>query len=144
MGVTVRDSGGIEIVDNHTPEFSAGPFWTIDNEPEVVLGGEVSWEGEVTDSSHLVWGVSGVAGLAGGRGAVLSRQNRRLYLFEPSGEFSKAIGREGRGRGNSAPPHTFSTFQETRSRSGTAPSGPSPTLIRRGLSFGRGGSTLAR
>ena len=38
-GFTVHDSAGIEIVENHAPEHPPGQFWTIDAEPEIVLGG---------------------------------------------------------------------------------------------------------
>ena len=38
-GVTVWDSAGIEIVESHAPAHPAEAFWTIDAEPEIVLGG---------------------------------------------------------------------------------------------------------
>ena len=105
-GVTVRDSAGIEIVENHVPEWPAEQFWTLDPEPEIVLGGDESLEPEAGDSTHLIWQVTGVARLADGRVAVLSEGNRTILLFEPSGRFSKSIGRGGRGPGEfSAPQH---------------------------------------
>ena len=104
-GVTVRDSGGVEIVENHAPEYPAGRFWTIDPEPEIVLGGEESLgtdadtAGAAADAAHLVWRVTGLARLADGRVAVLSGGNGQLHLFEPSGRLSKSIGRKGQGPG---------------------------------------------
>ena len=97
--VTVRDSAGIEIVENHAPVHPAGSFWTIDPEPEIVLGGEEALTGGANDSIQLVWDVVGVARVAGGRVAVLSGQGRQLLLFEPSGRLSATIGGPGEGPG---------------------------------------------
>ena len=105
-GVTTRDSAGIQIVENHAPERSAGEFWTLDPEPEIVLGGEESLEGTAGESAHLIWQVRGAARLVDGRVAVLSQGNRKVLLFDPSGRFSKSIGRGGRGPGEfSSPQH---------------------------------------
>ena len=105
-GVTIHDSAGIEIVENHVPKWPPGRFWSIDPEPEVVLGGDESLDGVDGDSAHLIWDVRGLARLPDGRVAVLSGAARKLFLFEPSGRFSKSIGREGRGPGEfSSPEH---------------------------------------
>ena len=96
-GFAVRDSAGIEIVENHSPEYPPERFWRMDMEPEIVLGGSDRWL--AGDSAHLIWRVSGLARLEDGRVAVLSRGNRQLYLFEPSGKLSRVMGREGRGPG---------------------------------------------
>ncbi len=97
--VTTRDSADIEIVENHAPEHSAGSFWSIDPQPEFVLGGSENPSGLANDSSQLVWGVVGLARLPDGRVAILSSENRRLMLFEPSGELSRTIGGPGEGPG---------------------------------------------
>ena len=105
-GVTIRDSAGIQIVENHAPEWPGERFWTLDPEPEIVLGGDESLEPEAGDSTHLIWQVKGVARLVDGRVAVLSEGNREILLFEPSGRFSRSIGRGGRGPGEfSSPQH---------------------------------------
>lgn len=39
INATVRDSAGIEIVENHTPVWSPADSWTQDPEPEFVIGG---------------------------------------------------------------------------------------------------------
>ena len=96
-GFAVRDSAGIEIVDNYSPEHPPERFWRMDMEPEIVLGASDRWL--AGDSAHLIWGVSGLARLEDGRVAVLSRGNRQLYLFEPTGELSRVMGGEGRGPG---------------------------------------------
>ena len=93
--VTVRDSAGVEIVENHAPEWPEGRFWTIDTVPEIVVGGA----GADEDVAQLVWEVVGIARLEDGRIAVLSQGNNALYLFEPSGELSRTIGRRGEGPG---------------------------------------------
>lgn len=97
--VTVRDSAGIEIVENHAPEHTAGQFWTIDPTPEIVLGGEENPGGEANDSAQLIWSVVGVARLEDGRVAILSSEGNRFLLFEPSGKLSRTIGRAGEGPG---------------------------------------------
>ena len=97
--VTIRDSAGVEIVENHAPQHPAGSFWTIDPEPEYVLGGSEDLSGPASDSAQLIWSVVGLARLPDGRVAVLSSENQQLLLFEPSGELSRIIGRAGEGPG---------------------------------------------
>ena len=97
-GFAIRDSAEIEIVENDSPEYPPERFWRMDMEPEIVLGGSDQWL-VAGDSAHLIWRVSGLARLEDGRVAVLSRGNRQLYLFEPTGELSRVMGREGRGPG---------------------------------------------
>ena len=87
--VTVWDSAGIEIVENHAPAWPAGQFWTIDPEPEIVV---------TDDSARLDW-TAGLARLADGRVATLSFTNKQVFIFEPSGELSRTIGRAGEGPG---------------------------------------------
>lgn len=97
-GYAIRDSAGIEIVENHLPEHPLERFWRMDMEPEIVLGGG-DRSLPAGDSVHLIWRVSGLARLEDGRVAVLSRGNSQLYLFKPTGELSRIMGREGRGPG---------------------------------------------
>ena len=94
-----RDSAGIEIVENHAPAWPAGQFWTIDPEPEFVLGGSGDPAAVAGGSSHLIWRVEGLARLEDGRVAVLSYGSKQLMLFEPSGELSVIIGGPGEGPG---------------------------------------------
>ena len=125
---TVRDSAGVEIVVNHLPERPRGRFWSFDPEPAFVIGGD-----RTSPATHdhrdvrphdralgAVWEVSGLARLSDGRIAVLSSENRQLYLFEPSGRLSGTIGRRGRGPGEFsrplhlwyAPPDTLVVWDE--------------------------------
>ena len=95
--VTVWDSAGIEIVENHAPEHAPGEFWTFDTVPEIVLGGADDHGAPVADSDQLIWEVVGLARLEDGRVAVLSSMGKQLLLFEPSGALSRTIGRAGEG-----------------------------------------------
>lgn len=98
-GVVVRDSAGIEIVENYVPQWDPDDFWTLDPEPEFVIGGYDGLHGASNDSSHLVWRIWEVAPLSDGRLAMLSAGERQVFLFERSGAFTNAIGRPGRGPG---------------------------------------------
>ena len=104
VGVTMRDSSGIRIVENHAPVWPRGRFWTLDPEPEFVLGeregaGGTEPEGNRDDQGGRIWQVRGLARLVDGRIAVLSQGNHRVFIFEPSGKLSKALGGRGDGPG---------------------------------------------
>lgn len=101
-GFAISDSAGIPVVDNYAPERDSGEFWTVNPEPEFVVGGYSGLFGAANDSSHLVWGVAGVAPLSDGRVAVISASNKVVLVFERSGALSSAFGREGEGPGEFA------------------------------------------
>ena len=95
-GVTIRDSAGIEIVENHASVWESGEFWTVDPEPEFVLGGPEA----LGDSAHLIWQVRGAKPLSDGRIALFTPGgDRKLLVYEPTGRLSTAFGRSGRGPG---------------------------------------------
>ena len=96
-GATIRDSAGIEIVENRAPLWESGEFWTVDPEPEFVLGGL----GESGDSAHLIWQVRRAKPLSDGRIALLAPNgDRKVLVYEPTtGRLSAAFGRSGRGPG---------------------------------------------
>lgn len=95
-GVTIRDSADIEIVENHTPVWGGDSFWTVDPEPEFVLGGL----GAAGDSAHLIWNVFKAVPLADGRIVMLTPEgDHKVLVFEPSGRLSASFGRRGRGPG---------------------------------------------
>ncbi len=86
VGVTVRDSAGVEIVENHAPIWRDGDFWTVDPEPDLVLGG--------------LWNVFRVAPLSNGRIVMLTPDDEtKVQVFEPSGRLSASFGRAGQGPG---------------------------------------------
>ena len=105
--VTIRDSAGIEIVENHAPEYAPDEFWTIDPVPEFVLGGANTLGEPAHDSAQLIWRVKGLARVEDGRVAVLSSGNKHLMLFEPSGELSVIMGGPGEGPGEFIHPLAF-------------------------------------
>ena len=98
-GVEVWDSAGVEVIENHSPEWPASRFWTIDPEPEIVLGGGAVRGTESVGQEQVVWQVRGIARLADGRVAILSSEDAQLAVYEPTGELSRTIGRRGRGPG---------------------------------------------
>lgn len=92
--VVVRDSAGLEIVENHAPVWDASDFWTVDPEPEFVIGA-------AGDSSHLVWGALGAAPLSDGRVVMITPDgSRKVVIFERSGAVSASFGRYGEGPGD--------------------------------------------
>ena len=97
VGVTIRDSAGIEIVENHAPVWDGDDFWTVDPEPEFVLGGLGAAPG---DSAHLIWNIFGAKPLSDGRIVMLNPDgDNKVLVFEPSGRLAALFGRSGRGPG---------------------------------------------
>ena len=96
--VTVWDSAGIEIVENHAPEWGDSALWSVDPDPEFVIGGTAVIEAP-DDPSHLIWQVRGVARLSDGNILVHSGGEEAVMLFEPSGALVTMIGRKGQGPG---------------------------------------------
>lgn len=95
-GVTIRDSAGIQIVENHAAVWDSADAWTVDPEPEYVLGGL----GTPGDSAHLIWRIRQAVPLSNGRVAMLAPMgDRKVLVFGPSGRLSAAFGRAGRGPG---------------------------------------------
>ena len=107
---TAWDSAGIEIVENHAPEHAPDEFWIVDTVPEFVLGGANEPGTPADTPAGLVWSVVGLARLSDGRVAVLSSEQKQLFLFEPTGELSRTIGREGRGPGEFIYPERLQYF----------------------------------
>lgn len=98
--VVIRDSAGIEIVENHAPVWGPGDFWTVAPEPEFSLGGYDTAPGPARDSSHLIWNIRAAAPLSDGRIVMLAPMaDWKVLVFEPSGAFSASFGRTGRGPG---------------------------------------------
>ncbi len=98
-GAIVRDSAGVQIVENRLPLWGPGDEWTFGHEPEFSLGDSFA-AGAAQDSSHLFWRVRGVAPLSDGRLVVLTPEgDRKVVIFERSGAFSNSFGRRGRGPG---------------------------------------------
>ncbi len=96
--VTVWDSAGIEIVENRAPEWGDSTLWSVDPEPEFVIGGTNVIESP-DDPSQLIWRVRGLARLFNGNILVHSGGEEAVFLFEPTGDLVTRIGRKGQGPG---------------------------------------------
>ena len=97
--VSIQDSAGIQIVENHAPVWDSAEFWAVDPQPSFEIGG-FSATSDTTDPSHLVWNITAAVGLSDSRIAMTSgKGDRKVLVFERSGELSESFVREGRGPG---------------------------------------------
>lgn len=97
--MTVQDSAGIQIVENHAPAWDSAEFWAVDPQPSFQIGGSRATS-DTADASHLVWNITAAVGLSDGRIAMTSgRGDRKVLIFERSGELSESFVREGGGPG---------------------------------------------
>ena len=101
--VTVRDSADIQIVENHAPEWDANHFWTVNAEPEIVIGGHRASQ-VADDPAPLLWPLRGAALLSDGRVAVLSSREPMVLVFDTTGALAAAFGRTGQGPGEFSEP----------------------------------------
>jgi len=88
----VRDSAGIEIVENTAPALST-PAWTISAEPEVAIG---VLDGE---PNYQLYQVGTVMRLADGRIVVANGGTHQVRFYGPDGRFIRSIGNKGAGPG---------------------------------------------
>jgi hypothetical protein len=88
--VSVRDSAGIEIVENSIPEDPALVFVTSDA-PSLVIGGV---EGDESQQLHRV---QDALRLPDGRIAVLNTGSHEVRIYGANGSFESAFGRQGDG-----------------------------------------------
>lgn len=96
----VRDSAGVEIVENRAPMWDSAQHWNVESEPLFVIGGAGGATDAAREVSHLVWNIGDAVPLSDGRLAMLSsRGDNAVLVFEPSGELSASFGRKGRGPG---------------------------------------------
>ncbi len=89
---TVRDSAGVEIVENHRPLWKPGSEWRIADELDVELGQLEGTDAELFTTPHARL-------LSDGRILVSEQDDRELRLFTPTGEWLWTAGREGEGPG---------------------------------------------
>ena len=93
-GAAVRDSAGIEIVENRAVgAWGAAAAWTIGDTPSVTIGGDES------DSTTMFSNVQNAVRLADGRIVVSDYGVSQLRFFDATGRFIKAVGRPGQGPG---------------------------------------------
>ena len=89
--VNVRDSAGIEIVENRSPVWTDETRWTIAPEPEVTI------RSETTDYNLIFSRVGDVVRLSDGRIVLESRLTRQLFVYGPSGALLDTWGGQGEG-----------------------------------------------
>ena len=91
--VTIRDSAGIEIVENHAPKWAGANFWSVDPEPVIVIGGDLGGVQAAEDSVHL-----GIGRIGGRRdeaprrqrpAPVVRREHALTHLTSPISTHSK-------------------------------------------------------
>lgn len=80
---TLRDSAGVSIADNPTPDRAVS--WRVDTAPKLDIGGEVD-----------LFGVVGALRLADGR-IVVADGAQRILAFDPAGQHVATVGRRGSG-----------------------------------------------
>lgn len=90
--VTVHDSAGIEIVENHAPFWAEGEGWTIDPVPLAEIGGAAGPDDDL-------FRVTDVRRLSDGSIVVASNSPASLHRFHPDGSLAVVLGREGEGPG---------------------------------------------
>ena len=90
-GIVVRDSAGVEIVENSAEAVAALPQWTIDTAPVLRIAGDAA---DNTFSS--IWLI---VRRKDGRIIVYDNRNRDVRQFSPTGSLETIIARGGRGPG---------------------------------------------
>ncbi|MFQ5680090.1 MAG: hypothetical protein ACE5HP_11605 [Gemmatimonadota bacterium] len=93
-GPVVRDSAGVEIVENLDLRWNAEEGWSVDPVPELDLA--TSGRG----APHEFDRVTDATRLRDGTVAVADYTSREVRLFSASGEFLRRVGREGEGPGD--------------------------------------------
>ena len=87
----VRDSAGVEIVENSGSLPLNGGGWSIGLEPDLAIG---SVEG---DTTYQFFGVAGAHRTADGRIAVVNAGSREVRIYDAQGTFVRSLGRPGEG-----------------------------------------------
>jgi len=89
---TVRDSAGIEIVENHTPQWSVGDEWVLSDSATLQLG-------EVDGPAELTFSVPVATELSDGRILVSDSGSEEIRYFSSRGHHLLTVGGEGPGPG---------------------------------------------
>ena len=91
---TVRDSAGVEIVENGaTGAWTPAAAWTVADTPSLSIGGDDS------DSTTIFARVRRVTRLGDGRIVVANAGTSQLRFYDSTGRFLTAVGRPGKGPG---------------------------------------------
>jgi len=95
----LRDSSGIEIVENTVAAETAAEVWTLAQPARVVIGASDG------GPAHQLFRVGGAVRLADGRIAVLNSGSFELRIFGATGEHVQTAGGRGEGPGEFARPN---------------------------------------
>jgi hypothetical protein len=91
--VTVRDSAGVQIVENTAPEWADSAGWHLSPEPLMTIGSVQS------APEYELSGVSGALRLTDGRIEIANNGTHELRYYDVSGKYLSASGRKGKGPG---------------------------------------------
>lgn len=92
-GPTVRDSAGVTIVENTSPQWAEGAGWRLSQEPTLDLG---VMDGEL---DYQFFEIAGAVRMSDGRIAVANSGSGEIRFFDASGHFLKNSGGKGSGPG---------------------------------------------
>jgi hypothetical protein len=98
VGVSTRDSAGVEIAELQADPWRTSPWATLDTAAVMRI------RPDDARPETLFGRVRGVLRLSDGRVAVLDMGRHQLSLFEQDGSYIRSIGREGQGPGELADP----------------------------------------
>jgi hypothetical protein len=91
--VTIRDSGGIHIVESEAPQWDVGAAWMVDEQPTLDIGLANG------DPDFQFDRIAGVLRLRNGRIVVADGGSSEIRFFDQRGRFLRRTGRPGAGPG---------------------------------------------
>lgn len=91
----VRDSGGVQIVENRAPGLSQARAWRIAPQPIVTIGGQHA----DSDTLNEIYLVMGITRLSDGRLAVGVQASHAVRFYDARGRHLSSAGRRGQGPG---------------------------------------------
>jgi len=89
----VRDSAGVQIIENQAPLWSIDDTWQIETEPALIIGVKDG------DAEYEFQAIADAERLADGSIVVADALAAELRVFDAAGRFVRAIGRSGEGPG---------------------------------------------
>jgi hypothetical protein len=102
----IRDSAGIQIIENTAPRWQPGQEWRLSAEPVVDIGG-----GE-TEETQL-YQVAGALRMEDGRLVIANAGSAQLRFYEQDGRFQHAAGGQGGGPGEFENLYRLSRFKDS-------------------------------
>lgn len=90
---SVRDSGGITILENSGPVWSGGQGWRVGTDPDLSIGTVAG------DPNYIFEQVRGAVRMDDGTIVVMESGTNQIRLFDSGGRFVRNLGRTGEGPG---------------------------------------------